>query len=81
MQDGYLFRLKLTGDRHDIASTDTRLADKVADNLDKFDGTESESLRFGSGFGVGTDIQTAPNGNLYVVSLSNGAVYEISRRR
>ena len=42
--------------------------------------TESESLRFGSGFGVGTDIETGPNGNLYVVSLDHGAVYEIFRR-
>src|SRR6478736_1420732 len=65
LQNGYLFRMKLSADRHDIASTDARLADKVADNLDKFDITESESLRFGAGFGVGTDIQTGPNGNLF----------------
>lgn len=77
---GYLLRLDLSADRRQIVSTDARLADKVADNLDKFEITESESLRFGSGFGVGTDIQTGPNGNLFVVSLSNGAVYEISRR-
>jgi hypothetical protein len=30
--------------------------------------------------GVGTDIETGPNGNLFVVSVSNGAVYEIFRR-
>jgi glucose/arabinose dehydrogenase len=78
--NGYLLRLDLSADRRQIVSSDTRLADKVADNLDKFEITESESLRFGSGFGVGTDIQTGPNGNLFVVSLSNGAVYEISRR-
>jgi glucose/arabinose dehydrogenase len=78
--DGYLLRLDLTSDRQSIASTDARLADKVADNTAKFDIGESESLQFGAGFGVGTDIQTGPNGNLYVVSLSNGAVYEISRR-
>ena len=77
---GYLLRLDLSADRRQIVSTDARLADKVADNLDKFEITESESLRFGSGFGVGTDIQTGPNGNLFVVSLSNGAVYEITRR-
>jgi glucose/arabinose dehydrogenase len=78
--DGYLLRLDLSADRHDIASTDARLADKVADNTEKFSIVESEGLRFGSGFGIGTDIQTGPNGNLYVVSLSNGAVYEIARR-
>jgi hypothetical protein len=26
-------------------------------------------------------VQTGPNGNLFVVSLSKGAIYEISRRR
>jgi len=78
--DGYLFRIDLTPNRLDIAFADSRLTDRVADNAAKFDITESESMRFGSGFGVGTDIQTGPNGLLYVVSLSNGAVYEIARR-
>ena len=81
LQGGYLLRMDLSADRREIASTDARLADRVADNTAKFDIGESESLQFGAGFGVGTDIQTGPNGNLYVVSLSNGAVYEISRRR
>lgn len=54
------------------------MADLVADNLTKFDGTESELLRFGTGFGVVTDIRMGPNGNLFVLSLSDGAIYEIS---
>jgi aldose sugar dehydrogenase len=77
---GYLFRFDLTKDRKAIAVTDSRLADLVADNLDKFDITESESLLFGRNFGIGTDIQSSPLGTLFVVSLSNGAVYEIFRR-
>jgi glucose/arabinose dehydrogenase len=79
LQGGTLFRLKLTGNRQKIAVDDPRLEDRVADNLAKFDITESESLLFGTGFGIGTDIHTGPNGNLYVVSLSQGAVYEIFR--
>ena len=63
--------------RKKIGVDDPRLEDRVADNNDKFDITESESLLIGRDFGVGTDIQTGPNGNLFVVSLSNGAVYEI----
>jgi aldose sugar dehydrogenase len=77
--DGHLFRLNLTGNRLKIGVDDPRLEDRVADNLAKFEITESETLLFGTGFGVGTDIQTGPNGNLYVVSLSLGAVYEIFR--
>ena len=78
---GYLFHFNLTGNRRKIGVDDPRLEDRVADNAAKFDITESEDLLFGRNFGVGTDIQTGPNGNLYVVSLSNGAVYEIYRER
>ena len=77
---GYLFRFNLTGNRRNIGVDDPRLEDRVADNLAKNDITESESLLFGTNFGVGTDVETGPNGNLFVVSLSNGAVYEIFRR-
>jgi aldose sugar dehydrogenase len=77
---GYLFRFNLTGNRQQVAVDDPRLADRVADNAAKHDLTESESLLFGSGFGVGTDLDTGPNGNLFVVSLSHGAVYEVFRR-
>ena len=41
---------------------------------------ESETLLFGRNFGVGTDIHTGPDGHLYVVSLTHGAIYEIHRR-
>jgi hypothetical protein len=34
----------------------------------------------GRDFGVATDIETGPNGNVFVVSLSNGAVYEIKSK-
>lgn len=78
--NGYLFRFKLTADRQHFSFTDPRLADRVADNVDKFDVTESESLVIGRDFGITTDIQTGPNGNLFVVSLSNGAVYEIKSK-
>ena len=78
--NGFLFRFKLTPDRQHFSFTDPRLADRVADNVDKFDQTESESLIVGKDFGITTDIQTGPNGNLFVVSLSNGAVYEIKSK-
>jgi uncharacterized repeat protein (TIGR01451 family) len=78
---GFLFRFKLANDRLTLALSDSRLQDKVADNLDKFDVTESESLMIGKNFGVTTDIQTGPDGNLYVVSLSNGTVYQIAGKQ
>ncbi|HVG30855.1 MAG TPA: PQQ-dependent sugar dehydrogenase [Pyrinomonadaceae bacterium] len=77
---GYLFRFKLTDDRADLKLATPQLADRVADNNDKFDLTESETLLIGRDFGITTDIQTAPGGNVYVVSNSNGAIYEISAK-
>ncbi len=81
LEGGYLFHFNLTGNRRRIGVDDPRLRDRVADNTDKFDITESQSLLIGRNFGVGTDIHTGPNGNLFVVSLSNGAVYEVYRRQ
>jgi aldose sugar dehydrogenase len=77
---GPLFRLNLTGNRRNIAVDDRRLRDRVADNRTFHEMTESETLVFGTDFGIVTDIETGPNGNLFVVSLDQGAVYEISKR-
>jgi glucose/arabinose dehydrogenase len=79
LEGGYLFRFDLTGNRRAIAVDDARLEDRVADNVAKHDITESESLLFGRNFGVATDVRTGPNGNLFVVSLTGGTVYEIFR--
>jgi glucose/arabinose dehydrogenase len=80
LEGGYLFHFNVSGNRKKIGVHDSRLKDRVADNLAKHEITESEALLFGRNFGVGTDIQTGPNGNLFVVSLTGGAVYEIFRR-
>lgn len=80
LHEGYLFRFLLDGGRTGIDPSDPLLADLVADNLARFDDTESESLLFGTGFGVVTDIQTGPNGRLFITSLSNQEIYEIALR-
>ncbi|HEX6622752.1 MAG TPA: PQQ-dependent sugar dehydrogenase, partial [Pyrinomonadaceae bacterium] len=61
---GYLFHLRLNAARDGFATGDPRLEDRVADNADKFDLAESESLLVGRDFGITTDIQTGSNGNL-----------------
>jgi glucose/arabinose dehydrogenase len=77
---GSLYRMRLAPDRLTVdVSGDARLADKVADNLGKFEATESETLLVGRGFGITPAIEQGPDGNLYVVSLSDGIVYRISR--
>lgn len=81
LEGGHLFHFNLTGNRRKIAVDDPRLEDRVADNLCKFDLTESESLLIGRNFGTVTDIQTGPNGNLFVVSIDKGSVFEIFRKK
>lgn len=92
---GALMCMRLTADRQHLdLSADPRLADRVADNGIaypvpfgtpagtagyKFDGTESESLLVGQGFGIITDIQTGPEGCLYLASNTDSAVYKICR--
>lgn len=80
---GSLYRIKLTADRQNVdVSADPRLADRVADNLfraQKFEGTESETLQIGKGFGTTPNIEQGPDGNVYVVSITDGAIYKISR--
>jgi uncharacterized protein (TIGR03118 family) len=61
-------------------------ADHVFANPDKFllrstlNGPDDTNILFGEGFGIGTDIVTGPDGNLYVVSETKGAVYQIFRK-
>jgi uncharacterized protein (TIGR03118 family) len=75
---GYLFEFKFDSTREHFAFSDPTLADKVDDNDYKFDEGESTSLIAGENFGIGTNIVTGPDGDLYVTSLTNGAVYKIA---
>jgi aldose sugar dehydrogenase len=76
---GALFHFPLAGNRRSLEFDDVLLRDRVADNLTFRDLTESETLLIGRNFGVVTDIEPSPRGTLFVVSLDQGAIYEISR--
>lgn len=79
MLQGYLMKLDLNSARNGFIFSDPRLADGVADNLDKFEPTESESLLLGSNFGVVTAMETSPDGRVFLVSLDRGLIYELKR--
>ena len=81
LEGGHLFHFNLARNRRTIGVDDPRLEDRVADNICKYDLTESESLLIGRNFGTVTDIRTGPNGNLFVVSIDTGSVFEIFRSR
>ena len=76
---GHLYRFRLNDERNKFEFDDPRLKDKVADNLalDDFV-TEGESILFGLNFGIVTDIQTGPDGNLYLVGPA-GTIRKISK--
>ena len=81
LDNGYLFEFKFDKKRQHFAFSDKALADRVDDNDYKFDEGESSSLVAGKNFGIVTNIVSGPDGNLYVTSLSNGAIYMISKRK
>lgn len=78
---GHLYRFRLNGGRNKFVFDDPRLQDKVADNTGRDDfATEGEEILFGEDFGIVTDIQTGPNGGLYLVSPSSGTMRKIAKQ-
>lgn len=77
---GAIYRVRLSRNRKKVDVSDPALADRVVDNLTKWDPTETESIVIGTGFGTTPDIQQGPDGNLYVVSITDGVIYKISRQ-
>jgi aldose sugar dehydrogenase len=70
VKTGNLYNFKLDTDRKQLLLKPP-LQDKVADTLD-----EIQSIVFGQGFGVITDIQVGADGYLYVLGI-NGNIYRI----
>jgi glucose/arabinose dehydrogenase len=68
---GRIYRFDLNSERTDLLLSGN-LSDKVA-NTDQ----ESISMRFGGQFKGITDLKTGPDGYLYALSYSEGAIYRI----
>ncbi len=71
---GVLYRFKLNETRDGFAFENPDLADLVADSE-----AELEELIFGEQFGGITDLKVGPDGLLYVVSITRGRIFVISR--
>ncbi len=72
----YRFPVASDGSGFDIGG-DARLNDRVDDNTAKGDLGESADYVVGTGFGIVTGIVQAPDGRVYVASLSAGSVFVI----
>jgi uncharacterized protein (TIGR03118 family) len=81
--DGALFVFHPNSDRTGLdfgGDPNVRTSDNVFQNSRDFDLNGDTSFLLGEGLGIATDILTGPNGNLYVVSETKNAVYEIFRK-
>jgi len=73
--EGNLYILSLNEKRDNIlidTTTNKDLIDKVIDNNEEYN-----SIIFGTGFGSITDLETGPDGFLYVLSFNDGILYKI----
>jgi glucose/arabinose dehydrogenase len=68
---GNLYRFQLNRRRDGLLLIDD-LADKVADNSN-----ERNDARLGTDFGSISDVKVGPDGLLYVLSISDGAIYVV----
>ncbi len=83
---GNLYFFEVNQNRDGInfnSSQESGLSDLVADSsvikgTASIDEEELSAVTFGSGFGVITDIETGPDGLLYILSHDKGIIYEIS---
>jgi glucose/arabinose dehydrogenase len=69
--NGQLYFFRMNASRNDFILTDA-LADRVADST-----TERNMSRWGTGWGVVTDLKIGPDGYLYVCSIFANRVYRI----
>lgn len=74
---GSLLRYPLAADGRSL-ELDGDLADGVVENDSKGDLGETEDDVVGTGFGVVTGIEQGSDGDLYVLSLDQGALYRVS---
>ncbi len=75
---GQLYRFRPSHNRKHFHFDDPVLQDRVADNTGRDDWqTEQSEILWGTDFGIVTDIQTGPDGALWLVGTSSGTVRRI----
>jgi glucose/arabinose dehydrogenase len=76
---GNLYFFEVNEDRTGVTFQDPRLFDLVADPVKEGEESELSSLIVGEGFGRITDIETGPDGLLYILTYEDGKIYRISK--
>jgi glucose/arabinose dehydrogenase len=81
INNGNLYFFKVNGERNGLQLDAPGLSDRVADLINDTSSnirTEADPLVIGTGFGRITDIETGPDGYLYVLTYEDGKVYRIT---
>jgi aldose sugar dehydrogenase len=79
INNGNLYFFEVNRDRTGIKFQDPRLFDLVADPVKEGDDSELSSLILGEGFRRITDIETGPDGMLYILTYEDGKIYRITK--
>ena len=78
---GEIHKFKLNDNRDNFIFDSTHLQDLAANIITNESGENIveplDEIEFGNGFGCITDIKFGPDGNLYIVSLSDNIIYRI----
>jgi aldose sugar dehydrogenase len=77
INNGNLYFFEVNGERTGMTFHDPRLLDLVADPVEDGEASELSSLILGEGFERITDIETGPDGLLYVLTYQDGKIYRI----
>ena len=76
---GNLYFFEVNEDRTGVTFQDPRLFDLVADPVKEGEKSELSPLILGQGFGRITDIETGPDGFLYILTYEDGKIYRITK--
>ena len=79
VNNGNLYFFQVNGNRTGVTFHDPRLLDLVADPVKEGEDSELSSLILGDGFGRITDIESGPDGLLYIMTYEDGKIYRLKK--
>jgi glucose/arabinose dehydrogenase len=79
INNGNLYFFEVNGNRTGLTFHDPRLLDLVADPVKEGEDSELSSLILGNGFGRITDIESGPDGLLYIMTYEDGKIYRLKK--
>lgn len=77
INNGNLYFFEVNEERTGLVFQDSRLSDLVADPVQDDESPEITSILLGEGFERITDIETGPDGFLYILTYDDGKIYRI----